>query len=383
LLIATILTEILFPINIKYFVVKILKSSIELKTLKLIAVIFLIIFLSNLMETKNLLKEMVVYLSKLNLPKKIQFIILPAFIGLLPMPGGALFSAPMVDKALSGENFLNEEKTFINFWFRHIWEYFFPLYPGVILVTELYSFPSYKLFEYHSIFTILMLILGYFIVLKGKNIKNNLTKNEKFFQNLLGLIYSISPVIIIFIFVFIFKLNVVVSIAISCIFSIFLYKTSLSQLLKISKKSIKFDMLIMILGIFYFKKSLEITGAINLLPKMISSNNIFTLTILLIFLPLISGLLTGITIAYVGISFPVLSSYFFLGNSLYMPNLVLAYISGFIGVLLSPVHLCLLLTNEYFDSNLMKVYKLLIKGGLPLFIFLIIYYFILKTFSIS
>ncbi len=383
MLIATILTEILFPINIKYFVVKILKSSIELKTLKLIAVIFLIIFLSNLMETKNLLKEMVVYLSKLNLPKKIQFIILPAFIGLLPMPGGALFSAPMVDKALSGENFLNEEKTFINFWFRHIWEYFFPLYPGVILVTELYSFPSYKLFEYHSIFTILMLILGYFIVLKGKNIKNNLTKNEKFFQNLLGLIYSISPVIIIFIFVFIFKLNVVVSIAISCIFSIFLYKTSLSQLLKISKKSIKFDMLIMILGIFYFKKSLEITGAINLLPKMISSNNIFTLTILLIFLPLISGLLTGITIAYVGISFPVLSSYFFLGNSLYMPNLVLAYISGFIGVLLSPVHLCLLLTNEYFDSNLMKVYKLLIKGGLPLFIFLIIYYFILKTFSIS
>jgi len=38
---------------------------------------------------------------------------------------------------------------------------------------------------------------------------------------------------------------------------------------------------------------------------------------------------------------------------------MLAYLSGFVGVILSPSHLCLILTNEYFGSDLMKVYKTL------------------------
>jgi hypothetical protein len=39
---------------------------------------------------------------------------------------------------------------------------------------------------------------------------------------------------------------------------------------------------------------------------------------------------------------------------------MLAYVGGFSGVLLSPVHLCLLFTTEYFRADFKKVYRLLL-----------------------
>ncbi len=294
------------------------------------------------------------------------------------MPGGALFSAPMVDKAIKNENFTPEEKTFINYWFRHIWEYFLPLYPGVILVSGLFNIPFINFLKFHGVFLIVMIITGYFAVLRKVKEEEKKDSNRSI-KDIFGILYSIYPVIIIFLLVFLFKIDTALSVIITCFISIFLYKVNLSDALKFVKKSLKIDMIVMILGIFYFKEALHITGAINLLPKIFPphSNNLFVYGILIL-LPLISGLLTGITIAYVGISFPILSSYFITGNVVNMPLETLAYISGFIGVLLSPVHLCLLLTNEYFKSNLMKVYRYLLVCGGILFVFLLGYFILIQ-----
>jgi hypothetical protein len=60
--------------------------------------------------------------------------------------------------------------------------------------------------------------------------------------------------------------------------------------------------------------------------------------------------------AYVGITFPILLSYFTTGPHP-MIAFMLAYAGGYVGVLLSPVHLCLVLTTEYFKADLSRVYK--------------------------
>jgi hypothetical protein len=39
--------------------------------------------------------------------------------------------------------------------------------------------------------------------------------------------------------------------------------------------------------------------------------------------------------------------------------LMLALVSGFAGVLVSPLHLCLLLSNQYFKTILLPVYRLM------------------------
>ena len=58
------------------------------------------------------------------------------------------------------------------------------------------------------------------------------------------------------------------------------------------------------------------------------------------------------------ISFPLLVSVIGTGT----PDMVLmtfAYVSGFAGILLSPAHLCLALTADYFKAEMRDVYRIL------------------------
>jgi hypothetical protein len=55
-----------------------------------------------------------------------------------------------------------------------------------------------------------------------------------------------------------------------------------------------------------------------------------------------------------------------------------AFASGFLGVLLSPVHICLVLTREYFKADLWGMYKMIIPASLIVFCVAIVEYLILK-----
>ena len=65
---------------------------------------------------------------------------MPAFLGFLPSLGGALFSAPMVENASRRYDMTPEQKTAINYWFRHIWEFANPIMPGLLLLHKLPGF---------------------------------------------------------------------------------------------------------------------------------------------------------------------------------------------------------------------------------------------------
>jgi len=41
---------------------------------------------------------------------------------------------------------------------------------------------------------------------------------------------------------------------------------------------------------------------------------------------------------------------------------MLAFVSGFVGCLLSPVHLCLILTREYFHASWGGIYRMLLPS---------------------
>ena len=64
---------------------------------------------------------------------------IPAAIGLVPMPGGALFSAPLVGKTVEETDHTPEWKAAVNYWFRHVMEYWWPLYPVVIVTLSIFA----------------------------------------------------------------------------------------------------------------------------------------------------------------------------------------------------------------------------------------------------
>jgi len=91
---------------------------------------------------------------------------LPALVGLLPMPAGALFSAPFVAAVDEGGELELSHKVAINYWFRHIWEYWWPLYPGVILAMQYSRLPAIVFFLIQMPFTIVAVISGYIFILR-------------------------------------------------------------------------------------------------------------------------------------------------------------------------------------------------------------------------
>ncbi len=374
LLLATVATEIIFYIPIDKFIFPVLESTFSKRTVTIIVMIFAILVLSTFMKEKKLLSSLIENLSFFIKSKKVLNMCLPAFIGLLPMPGGALFSAPMVEEGLKGTNFSKEEKTYINYWFRHIWEYILPLYPGIILTSGIFGISNKTLFFLHLPFTFAMIVIGYFIVFLNAKVENRKTKSPSF-QAFINIVKSVSPVLVILFLSIILNINVAVSMLITLVLCFVMFKVSLSEVKEYLKSALNIDMLVMVIGIFYFKQALEVTGAISLLPSMFHSGSYYTI-VMIIMLPFITGLLTGITLAYVGITFPILSVYISTSQGINLNFEMLAYISGFLGVMLSPVHLCLLLTNEYFDSDLKKVYKYLFKSSSVLFLFLLILFFV-------
>ena len=66
---------------------------------------------------------------------------IPIVIGLVPMPAGALVSATASKDIAKRTNLSPEESTFINYWFRHLWEYWWPLYPGVLMAIAITGLP--------------------------------------------------------------------------------------------------------------------------------------------------------------------------------------------------------------------------------------------------
>jgi hypothetical protein len=86
--------------------------------------------------------------------------------------------------------------------------------------------------------------------------------------------------------------------------------------------------------------------------------------IVLFIIPFFIGTMTGISSAALGIGLPILLPIIVQGEAnLYYA--MLAFTGSFIGVMISPMHLCLVVTKNYFKADMGKIYKMLI---LPLII---------------
>ena len=76
-------------------------------------------------------------------------------------------------------------------------------------------------------------------------------------------------------------------------------------------------------------------------------------------LPFVAGMVTGLAVGFVGTSFPiVLGLVAALGPDVSVrPYAALAYGFGHMGQMLSPLHVCHILSNRYFKTNFGPVYR--------------------------
>ena len=141
LLIGAAAFGIAFKMPMRVFLNSVFIAVKDARTIEVVCAVVLIITMGKLMKQNGGLGRMVDALDGIIRDRRISMVIPPAFIGLLPAPGGAMLSAPMVDETGSRLGLSAEQKTYINYWFRHLWEYCWPLYPGLIIGAAIINRP--------------------------------------------------------------------------------------------------------------------------------------------------------------------------------------------------------------------------------------------------
>jgi integral membrane protein (TIGR00529 family) len=335
-------------------------SSIDMVTINLVTGLVLIMVLENIIRKRGVLKRMMEAVVNVARDRRIAMAVLPGVIGLLPSAGGAAFSAPMVQEAAADAAMKPEHKAFINYWFRHIWEYISPLYPGVVLAAAVTKVSMNKFLLSQLPLPLSVIGVGALLGFRGMQTSNVTGKRNR--EEIKALFVTLLPITVSIVLVVVFKMPLAAAM-ISIVIAMFaFYRYSVKDILTTLRESVSTNVMLMVIGIMVFKGMLDATGAIEALPVFFKQSGIPTGVVLFV-LPFIVGLLTGLTVGFVGATFPIITA--MLGGAPDPGSVTFAFASGFAGVMLSPAHLCLLLTLRYFNADMAGTYRLMY---LPVFL---------------
>lgn len=376
MLIASALLFLLYLVPVPVILSTVRTTVTDAVTIKLFFALALIRVFEIVLREKNVLVRMMEASQSFLRRKKAVIVSMPMLIGLLPSLGGAYFSAPMVEESTKDLDMQPEEKGFINYWFRHPWEYILPLYPGILLAAAITKVELRSLILANLPYAMLMVVTGFLFSMRG--IKE---ESEKSQQSPVGspgsedpidkthdsghltddyrLLSSFLPIAAVLFLVIAFGVELHYALGMTIVVLFFFYRLSAGEIVRVLKYGFTADVLVLIFGTMCFKFSMESSGAVKHLNQFFAQSGVALLPVLFV-LPFVSGLLTGLTVGFVGSTFPLIIS---LSGGAHLNQLTFAFAAGFTGVLLSPVHLCLVLTREYFKADMWGIYRKAIQGG--------------------
>ncbi|MDO9577202.1 MAG: DUF401 family protein, partial [Candidatus Cloacimonadales bacterium] len=269
----------------------------------------------------------------------------PALMGLLPIPGGALLSAPMLKKA--GDDISKEHYAAINVWFRHILILIYPL-GGLLPCSKMANLNIYTIILYILPAFAVLFLLGYFFFLF--HIKGDMPKPQDFNLRklLIPLLIIISAPVIHIILSnngVMDEISLLIGIFTSLILTVFIGKLKLPDGKKIIRKMKPWKYFLIIIGVFLFLHVFEASSVSEEISKIV-----FSKSFLIIFIGAFLALVTGRVQLPVSILIPIfLATY---GSEQLTPlTFAIMYVAVYIGYMISPVHPCVSVSIVYFGAK--------------------------------
>ncbi len=383
---ATALFLALLAVDLGMIIPVIITTTLDLLTISVCAATFSIMLLSELYKETGMIRRLSDSVSRLINNPKIVLCILPAIIGLLPVGGGALVSAPLVDSEADKLKMTPSKKAYVNLWFRHT---IFPVYPlgPVIIATAVLTKLSIPSIIVRQIPVVLvMVIVGYIIgfwkVSQVKKDAPDIRANRKSdLNNFFISFFPILATILIDVALNLAGFNQLLSgfdvvIAILIGIAIFVAITKLNSMVFV--KPLKswgiWGITAAAYGAFLLRNVMDAAGISNVFSSYVANGSIDVVLFLAVG-PALLGLLTGSAQGGVAVSVSILSTIFPLPFAAKVAALV--YISAYLGYTIAPTHLCLTFTADYFKCSLGKMYKYIIPSFLITFSIALLVYFLL------
>lgn len=324
------------------------------RTWDLLLCLYFVMCLEVELRKSGSLHGMVVTLRNIFSSNKVTLAFMPAFLGLLPSLGGARFSAPIVQEASEGIAVDDEQKSAINLWFRHIFEFSNPLMPGVILACGIANVSIGDLIDQVGWVTILCFVLGWIFLIvplkitdpeKATNTQHDRAIDWK------SLILAFGPIVTSFLLIVAFDVQAALAMGLVVVAFIPLYfwfKRPIS-VKSVFTESLDKKLFFNVVCILYFIQLLTVIGTLDEIVKVFN-NSALPQAVIIACLSFIFGVMTGMGQGYIAIVMPIVA--------LMAPgNIVLvgiAMVYGMAGQMVTPTHLCILVTVEYFKSRLWK-----------------------------
>jgi len=339
---------------------------------------FGIMLLSQLYKETGFINRLSESLSRIIKNSKVVLSVLPAVIGFLPVAGGALMSAPLVESEAAKLKLKPEKKAYVNLWFRHT---IFPVYPlsQILIITAgLTAITVPSIIARQIPVVLVMIIVGYLIGFrKVSNPKNeeNTRINSSVNSDLKSFFTAFSPILATIMVAVSLDLvgfdlakqgfDVLIATFVGIIVLIVISKLSLPVFVKPLKSWGIYGITLAAYGAFLLGNVMRAIG-ISEIFEMFVSNGSVNVILLLTVIPAVLGVFTASALGGVSLSIPILSGVIALSSNI--PRIAsLIYISAYLGYVIAPTHLCFTFTAEYFKCPLGKIYKYIIPSFLITF----------------
>ena len=363
----------------------IVTTSTSLLTLSVVLATFGIMWLSQLYRDTGQMKRLSESLGGILNNPKIVLSALPAIIGFLPVAGGALMSAPLVESEGDRVGLSAEKKAYVNLWFRHT---IFPAYPisQVLIVAALLAGTTVSTLILRQIPVVMVMIaVGYVVGFwKTRNPEGDVptTKSNAWKTHIKTFFTVFSPILITIAVAVGLEVvapelarlgfDVLAATFVGVAVLALVAKPRLGDFVNPLKRRGIYGITFAAYGAFLLGNMVKATNISGLFRDLALSGSVDQ-TILLAVTPAVLGAVTASALGGVSISMPLLAGVFPLSPR----TASLIYMSAYLGYVISPTHLCLAFTMEYFKCSLRRAYRYVIPSFLVTFAAAVVVYIFL------
>ena len=369
----TIATAILFQIGINTFFSILLNEVIDWNTISILLVFYCITFLQRMLERRGSLNLAQQSLDCLFNNRRITASLAPLLLGLLPSASVVVICGDVVQKSV-GDYLSTEEKAFVTSYYRHIPESVLPTFSSIIVAINLTqgAITVGSFIAGMIPMVVALVILGYVFYLRKIPKETMMPPSDNKWNDFLNLCKGCWTIVLIIALILIFNIPVYIAAVVSIMIFIFTDRFKFYELKPFVKSAFEANLLISTFFIMLFKDVLINTGVISTLPDLFSKLPLpgFLIFSLIFFFGTIIG--GSQAIAVIGIPL-VFTAIPYAGLPLFILLMGMAFAANQI----TPTHVCLAVTAEYFKIS----FGALVKKSVPVVIsfcaILIGYYFFL------
>ena len=310
--------------------------------------------LGSLLKKYDFIDIIIDRLNKVVGSKKLQMMLIPALIGLLVVPGGAIISAPFIDRIGDELDIGKPRRAVINLIYRHISMHIMPYSNSLLLMALLLPDVSvYKVIGFNIIFIIIYIIIGYFIYIRDVEDDRPRTREGSVLRDFVQLLLYTSPIYFAVILNIAFKTPFYLGI-LANILILYLLKPE-KTIIKDFIKGVEINVFLTIFGVYLIQATISKFPEFNRMLESLLSNS-GTLIPAMIGISAFFGLATGFQAASLGVIIPVINAMALsIGRTTALAHI--AFTWSFIGYFFSPIHLCQLFTIGHMGIDTGSLYK--------------------------